>query len=89
MKLMQKLGELEKNLELVAKIRIYFQDRVEYMDKTVMLQYLYFFLELGLVFEDKDLMVVIQEHLTKNYYKYELDELFKTYKIISHNFYRN
>lgn len=54
-----------------------------------MLDFLEFFLDLGLVFEDKELMVLIKSHLEKNYFLYELDELFKVYKVSSHNFYRS
>lgn len=54
-----------------------------------MLGYLEFFNKLGLLFEDKELMALLQDHLQKNYALYELQELFQVYKLVSLSFYRN
>jgi len=52
------------------------------MERPTILKYLSFLLKHGMIFEDKELMGLISSHLTKNYYSYELNELFKVFLII-------
>lgn len=53
-----------------------------------MLEYLELFKELGLLFEDKEVMQLISDQFANTFHEYELKELMKIYKLISHNFYR-
>ena len=46
------------------------------MDRETMLQFLDHFLDLGIIFEDSELMLVMKSHLERKYYDYELNELF-------------
>jgi len=59
------------------------------MERKTILGYLEFFNELGMLFEDKEAMALMKLHVTKTFHMYELDDLFKVYKLISHNFYRD
>jgi hypothetical protein len=59
------------------------------MDRSSILGFAELFREFGIIFEDKEFALSIKEHVAKNFHAYELHELFQTFKLISHNFYRD
>ncbi|CDW73278.1 UNKNOWN [Stylonychia lemnae] len=89
MEIFDEKGIMEQQPDLLVKLRFYFQDRFNYMERPTMINYLQFLLNHGMIFEDKDMMELIAAHLQKNYFSYELNELFKVYLITQHNFYRD
>ena len=68
---------------------MYFQERFPYMEREAILGYLELFRELGMLFEDQEIVLMLGEHLAKTYHLYDLGQLFKVYKLFSNNFYRN
>jgi hypothetical protein len=82
-------GILEKQQDLAVKLRVYCQERFDFMDRNTMLGYLEFFNKIGMYFEDKEAMLLIKDSLNKAFHMYELPELFKAYKLTAHNFYRD
>jgi hypothetical protein len=83
------MGLIEKYQDLDVKARVYFQERFPYMEREAILGYLELFRELGLLFEDQEISEMLREHLSKTYHLYDLGQLFKVYKLVSNNFYRN
>ena len=59
------------------------------MDKEDILGYLELLLRHDLIFEDKELMQMINHHIERNFHQFELGEIFKLVRIIAHNFYRD
>lgn len=84
-----KKGLIEKYQDLGVKARVYFQERFPFMERTTLLGFGELFKELGILFDDKEYALVMKEHIGKNFHTYELPDLFKAYKLLSHNFYRD
>ena len=59
------------------------------MDRSTVLNYQELFRELGFLFEDQEIPLLLRNHLEKSFHSYDLGQLFKVYKLISHNFYRD
>lgn len=59
------------------------------MERPTILGFLELFKELGLLFNDKEVALLMKENLSKSYHAYDLPELFQAYKLLSHNFYRD
>lgn len=59
------------------------------MDKKVVLGFLELFKETGMLFEDKEVALLMREHIAASFHTYELPELFQIYKLLSLNFYGN
>jgi hypothetical protein len=68
-------GLIEKYQDLGVKARVYFQERFDYMNHKSILGYLELFKELGMLFEDKEITLLMKEHMTTNFHVYELHEL--------------
>ena len=84
-----RLGMMEKYPELAGKARIYFQDRFQFMERETILGYLEFFREFGLLFEDEEIPVMLRGHLNTSFHLYNMSQLFKVFKLIANNFYRD
>lgn len=82
-------GIVEKYQDLAVKARVYLQERFEFMERGTMLGFIELFKELGMLFEDKEIALLMKDHIEKGFHAYELPELFKAYKLLSHNFYRD
>ena len=59
------------------------------MEREVILGYMELFRELGMLFDDPEIATMVKLHLTNSYHLYDLGQLFKIYKLLSNNFYRN
>jgi len=59
------------------------------MDRKDILGYMELFRELGLLFLDEEIPVLLKQHLLKGFSDYSLGQLFTFYKLHSNLFYRN
>ena len=61
-------GLIEKYQDLGVKARVYFQERFTFMDHKTILGYLELFKELGMLFDDKEIMLLMKPHLAKSFH---------------------
>jgi hypothetical protein len=81
-------GLLSENEFLLAELRGYVEMRFGYMTRPNILKYCNFLKDLGMFFEDKDLILKLETYFTTNYYLFELSELFQLQKLIAYSFYQ-
>lgn len=81
-------GIIERNEYLLAELRQYIDARFDYMDRTMILKFCNLLKDLGMLFEDKDLMLKLQRHFEANYFLFELAELFQLMKLHAYTFYQ-
>lgn len=82
------VGIIEQNEYLLADLRRFVDDRFDYMSRSMILKFCNLLRDLGMLFEDKDLMLKLQRHFEVNYYLFELDELFQLMKLHAYTFYQ-
>jgi len=69
-------GIIEKNEFLLAELRTYLDQRFNFMSRTMMLQFCTFLKDLGMLFEDRDLILKLEDHFKDHFSDYQLTELF-------------
>lgn len=74
--MLKEKGLLAQSEQLLFKVRAYYEERFDFMDKHNVLKYLEFFKEIGMLFHDKDLMTRLSLQIQRNFYEYEIPELF-------------
>lgn len=79
---------LNQNEYLLANLRAYVDDRFNFMDRHMILKYCEFLKDLGMFFEDKELIDRLQKYFSNNYYNFELSELFQLLKLHAYCFYK-
>ena len=79
---------LNENEHLLAMLRGYVDQRFPYMERSVILNYCTLLKDLGMFFEDKDLIVQLEEYFLDNYTEFSLEELFSLQKLTSYCFYQ-
>jgi hypothetical protein len=84
MKKFDKIGLLTSNEFLLAKVRIYVEQRFHLMDRQMLLDYLAFLDYLGMLADDKGMFLLITNNFERNYYLYEIPQLCQLFKILSH-----
>jgi hypothetical protein len=85
----RKVGLLEKYQELIVKGRVYFQERFDLMERRTILGFLELFRDYGMLFEDKEVALLMRDHMASTFHAYELSELFNAHRLLSHSFYRD
>ena len=81
-------GILLSNEYLLAELRNHVEARFGYMTRSNILKYCNFLKDLGMFFEDKDLILKLETYFNANYYLFELNELFQMQKLIAYSFYQ-
>ena len=81
-------GILNQNEYLLAMLRQYVDERFNFMDRKTILKYCEFLKDVGMFFEDKEMIVRLNEYFTSNYYVFELPELFSLMKLHSYCFHK-
>ena len=79
---------LNQNEYLLANLRGYIDQRFNFMERSMILKYCEFLKDLGMLFEDRDLIEKLQAYFENNYYQFELCELFQLLKLHSYCFYK-
>lgn len=80
-------GIINENEFLLAELRKYIDERFEFMNRTMILKYVTLLKDLGMLFEDQDIMLKLQRYFESNYYLFELEELFLLMKLHAYTFY--
>ena len=81
-------GILDDNEYLLSLFRQYVEMRFDYMDRPTLLKYADLLKDLGMLFNDKDLILKLEGYVDRNYYLFELSELFQLMKLQAYCFYR-
>ena len=81
-------GIIDQNEYLLAELRTYVDERFDFMPRTMVLKYCNLLKDLGMLFEDKDLIMKLERNFEANYYLYELDQLFQLMKLHAYCFYQ-
>lgn len=79
---------LNQNEYLLANLRAYVDQRFNFMDRKMILKYCEFLKDLGMFFEDKELIERLQVYFTNNYFNFELSELFQLLKLHAYCFHK-
>lgn len=82
------VGIIDQNEYLLAELRQYIDERFDYMNREMTLKFCNLLKDLGMLFEDKDIMVKLQKHFEGNYYLFELGELFQLMKLHAYSYYQ-
>ena len=67
---------LNQNEYLLAQLREYLGQRFDTMDREMILKFCIFLKDLGMFFNDEDMILRLQDYFVQNYYLFELPELF-------------
>ena len=59
---------LNQNEYLLANLRGYIDQRFNFMERSMILKYCEFLKDLGMLFEDRDLIEKLQAYFENNYY---------------------
>jgi hypothetical protein len=73
----------------LAQLREYIDHRFDYMDRHMILKYCSLLKDLGMFFEDKEMIERLQSYFEKSYYLFELGELFQLMKLHAYCFYQS
>lgn len=79
---------LSENEYLLAMLREYIEQRFEHMPRDLILKYCTFLKDLGMLFQDKEMIMSLNGYFQKNYFEFELKELFEMMKLQSYCFYK-
>ena len=82
------IGQLTENEYLLAELRTHLETRFGYMKRATILKFCNFLKDLGMFFEDKDLILKLESYFNAHYYEFELNELFEMHKLIAYSFYQ-
>lgn len=85
MKEMLKMGLLLDNENMLYQVRMYFDERVDQMDKEVMLDYIEFYKNLGMLYYDEFISETMKQYFDRNYFSFEVDEIFRLYYLMSYD----
>ena len=88
MKYYNEAGILDQNEYLLAQLREYIDERFDYMKRDTILNYCTFLKDLGMFFEDADMIKRLNEYFHANYYVFELPELFQLLKLNAYSFHQ-
>jgi len=69
-------GIIDQNEYLLAQLREYIDHRFDYMDRHMILKYCTLLKDLGMFFEDKEMIQRLESYFEKSYFLFELGELF-------------
>ena len=72
---------LSENEYLLAMLREYIEQRFDYMSRELILKYCTFLKDLGMLFQDKDMIMKLDKYFQVNYFEFELSELFEMMKL--------
>lgn len=81
-------GILNENEYLLAMLRQYVDERFNFMERKTILKYCEFLKDVGMFFEDKEMITRLNEYFTSSYYNFELNELFSLMKLHSYCFHK-
>ena len=88
MKYYDEEGILLENEYLLARFRQYVEERFDYMDRSVLLKYCDLLKDLGMLFEDHDLINRLNNNFQGNYHSFELGSLIHLLRLSSYCFYK-
>ena len=71
-----KSGILSENEYLLAYFRQYLEKRFSFMDRNTIISYCNFLKDLGMFFEDRDMIEMLENYFKNNYASFELTEIF-------------
>lgn len=81
-------GILNQNEYLLAMLRSYVDERFNFMGRKTILAYCEFLKDVGMFFEDKEMIIRLNNYFTESYYIFELPELFSLMKLHSYCFHK-
>lgn len=81
-------GILDDNEYLLSLFRQYVDMRFDFMDRPTLIKYSELLKDLGMLFNDKDLILKLDGYVDRNYYLFELSELFTLMKLQAYCFYK-
>ena len=81
-------GILIENEYLLARFREYVEQRFDYMDRSVLLNYCDLLKDLGMLFEDADLITRLNANFQENYHSFSLPSLIHLLRLTAHCFYK-
>ena len=82
-------GILDQNEYLLAQLRQYVDDRFHFMGRALILEYCNFLKDMGMFFQDSEMIVMLQNYFKSNYYDFELTEIFQLMKLNAYCFYKS
>ena len=65
-------GILSENEYLLAYLRQYLDKRFEFMDRQMIINYCNFLKDLGMFFEDKDMIMRLEAYFKENYHIFDM-----------------
>lgn len=89
MKYYNESGILDDNEYLLAQLRQHVGSRFPFMERTIILQYCNFLKDLGMFFEDKEMVQQLNDYFIETYYDFELTEIFQLMKLNAYCFYKS
>lgn len=88
MKYYNEAGILDQNEYLLAQLREYIDERFDIMKRETILNYCTFLKDIGMFFEDADMIQRLNKYFHANYYIFELSELFQLLKLNAYSFHQ-
>lgn len=88
MKYYNEAGILDQNEYLLAQLREYIDERFDIMKRETILNYCTFLKDIGMFFEDADMIQRLNKYFHTNYYIFELSELFQLLKLNAYSFHQ-
>lgn len=79
---------LHSSEDLIMKLREHLELRFDFMRRDTLLKFCNFLRELGLFFEDSQLIMRLEHYFKSNYHDFELAELFELMKLQAYCFYK-